>query len=94
MSDLVPVLTATIEVTKWYDLGLELDLPVHQLDNIGSDGCEETERKRKMIVQWLNTGVASWSSLVEALKSPLVNKKGVAKQISKDYQSGIQYVNN
>ena len=38
-----------------------------------------------MILKWLDTGEASWSSLVEALKSPLVNKKGLAEQIIKDH---------
>ena len=38
-----------------------------------------------MILKWLDTGKASWSSLVEALKSPLVNKMGLAEQIIKDH---------
>ena len=85
MSDLVPVLRATVEVTDWYSLGLELDLPDHQLDTIRRDGYDEADRKRKMILKWMDTGVASWSSLVKALESPLINKNGVAVQITKDH---------
>ena len=66
-------------------MGLTLGLPVHQLDTIRRDGCDETDRKRKMILKWLDTGVASWSSLVKALKSPLINKARVAEQICRDH---------
>ena len=85
MSDLVPVLEATVEVTDWYTLGLTLGLPVHVLDTIKHDGYDETVRKQKTILKWLDTGEASWSSLVKALKSPLINKKRVAEQIRKDH---------
>ena len=85
VSDLVPVLEATIQVTDWYSLGLTLGLPVRVLDTIGRDGYDETDCKRKTMLKWLDTGVASWSSLVEALKSPLIDKNGVAKQITKDH---------
>ena len=85
MSDLVPVLEATVEVTDWKTLGLTLGLPVHVLNTIRRDGCDETDRKQKMISRWLDTGVASWSSLVKALKSPLINKNEVAEQAIKDH---------
>ena len=85
VSDLVPVLIATVEVTDWYSLGLTLGLPDYQLDTIRRDGYDETDRKRKMIIKWMDTGLASWSSLVEAVKNPLINKKGVAEQITKDH---------
>ena len=85
MSDRVPVLRATVEVTDWYSLGLELGLPDHQLDTIIFDGYDEIDSKHKMILKWLDTGVASWSSLVEALKSPLINMNEVAERITKDH---------
>ena len=92
MSDLVPVLEATVEVTDWYTLGLTLGLPVYVLETIRCEG--ETDRKRKMILKWIDTGVASWSSLVEALKSPLINKNGVAEQITKNYPRKYYIINN
>ena len=92
MSDLVPVLKAIVEVTDWYSVGLALGLPDHQLDTIRRDGYDETDRKRKMILTWLDTGVASWSSLVEALKRPLINKRGIAEQICKDHPSKYMYI--
>ena len=83
VDDLLPVLEATVEVTDWYILGLKLGLPDHLLDRIRCDGYDETDRRRKMLLKWLDTGVASWSSVVEALKSPLINKMEVAERITK-----------
>ena len=82
---------ATIGVNDWYTLGLELGLPVYQLDKIRRDGYDETDRKQKMIIKWLDTGRASWSSLVKALKSPLIDKEGVAEQIIKDHPRKYYY---
>ena len=48
-------------------LGLELGLPDHQLERIRRDGYDETDCLCKMILKWLDTGVASWSCLVEAV---------------------------
>ena len=91
MSDLVPVLRAAVEVTDWHTLGLALGLPVRVLDTIRRDGYDETDRKQKMIFKCLDTGVASWSSLVKALKSPLINKARVAEQICKDHPQTCKY---
>ena len=74
--DLLQVLRATVEVTEWYDLGLELGLPSYQLNIIKNDSQGVTkDGQRMMLEKWLDTGSASWRSLVKALKSPLINKK-------------------
>ena len=75
--DLVPILEAIVEITDWYTLGLVLGLQTHELDEIVAD-----HHKHKMISKWLDTGHATWCSLVEALKSPLIKKEGIAKQIA------------
>ena len=71
MGDIVPVLTAVNEVTDWYNLGLKLGIPHHQLERIRKGVHDENDRQCNMISAWLDTGHASWSSLVDALKSPL-----------------------
>ena len=90
MADIVPVLTAVNEVTDWYTLGLKLGIPHHQLEGIRRDGYDENDRRRNMISAWLETGHASWSSLVDALKHPLKTpliktEVEVAEQIIKDH---------
>ena len=37
-----------------------------------------------MFQRWLDTGTASWSKLIVALKSPVVNKCGIADKIAID----------
>ena len=72
-------------VTDWYRLGLKLGLYSEVLERIECDGRNTQERQRKMILKWLDTGEASWSSLVDALKSPFIDKIVVAKHIIKDH---------
>ena len=81
--DLLQVRRATVEVTEWYDLGLELGLLPYQLDAIQKDSRVTTDGQRLMLQKWLDTGSASWSSLVKALKSPLINKEKIADEIAK-----------
>ena len=85
-SDCVPVLTATDECFDWYSLGLTLGLPYYLLETIRRDDYRQTNYcKLKVILNWLDTGSASWSSLVEALKSPLLVHRRSAQQIMKDH---------
>ena len=39
-----------------------------------------------MVSEWLDTGVAKWRGLVQALASPLVKKRGLAVEIAKQHQ--------
>ena len=81
VSDLEPVLESIITVTDWYTLGLKLGLPYYLLDTISHDYFTIQKCKRMMLMSWLETGSGSWSSLVEALRSPLLSKIAVAEEI-------------
>ena len=86
VSDLVPILEATVEVRDWYILGLALGISGFVLERIQYEDYNRIDCKRKMLLKWLYTGLASWSSLVKALiRSPLVNEMVIAEQISKDH---------
>ena len=63
-------------------LGLKKDA----LDRIDQNkrGIVEDCRK-EMLSQWLDTGEATWHCLVQALMSPLVNKKGLATVLAKQH---------
>ena len=101
--DLLAVLRAITSVVNWHSLGLELpgwksydQLEKIEIDNRWSvDDCVRT-----MVSQWLDTGVATWRGLVQALTSPLVNKRGLAVKIAKQhpiceflYQLNTLYIN-
>ena len=74
-----------MEVTDWYTLGLTLGISNFDLESIEYRHYDWTDRRRKMIVHWLKTESGSWSSLVEALKSPLISRMDIADQIMKDH---------
>ena len=75
-------MTATLEVTDCYNLGLELHIPPDVLDNMEKDFPNPSKFHRKMLMHWLCTGCASWLLLANALREPLVNEKGLADQIT------------
>ena len=80
--NLLTVLTATVKFTRWYSLGLTLGIAVATLDKIEEDKHNEDDRKREMLKCWLSTASASWLSLVDALKSPLINMERLANEIA------------
>ena len=72
---------------KWNFLGLELGLLQPTLDGISSSDYEVC--KMEMIQKWLNKEDQdchpSWDSLVEALRSDLVQHKPIADKIERKY---------
>ena len=61
------------------------------LEKIEKDGHNVPDCQRKMSTKWLNTGSANWACLVEALKSPLVNKEEIAEKLAKAHPSKYMY---
>ena len=70
---------------KWKFLGLELGLLGPTLDGIS--GSDYEEYKMEMIRKWLNDPdyKPSWNSLVDALRSDLVEHKPIADEIERKY---------
>ena len=66
--DYLSVHEETASVTKWFTLGLYLNLSPAKLEIINADYCFQTEQaQRKMLTLWLKTGNATWSCLIHAL---------------------------
>ena len=74
IEDLVAVLTELYPVRgRWYNIGLQLQLSVADLQRIESEYKHDHGTcLRQMLIKWLETGKASWKSLCEALKCPIV----------------------
>ena len=83
--NIVGVLRSIIEVIDWMSLGLLLGLPSCELERIKIDGQDERERLRRMVSLWLDSGTASWRTLVQALFDPLMNKQELARRISQEH---------
>ena len=73
---------ASITVTNWNGLGLALGLPSYILGRIKQQYTTVQDQIQDVLYHWIGTGDASWARLVEALRSPLVNMEGLAKQIA------------
>ena len=80
--DLCVVMQSTVEVVDWHTLGIQLKIPPHELDKIRNDHKNVVDCSRVMLQYWLNTGNASWTTLVAALKSPLIHLTRIAEKIA------------
>ena len=73
---------------KWYDIGLELNIPFQTLNVIEKDSPNNCANcLRKMLMDWLSSSSPdpSWSGLVEALSSEPVAEKKLARAIQSKY---------
>ena len=68
---------------KWYNIGLELDIPFSTLDAIEMNYRTSDRCLTEMLKQWLTRDfpAPTWSKLVEALSSEPVGEQRLAKEI-------------
>ena len=70
--------------SKWHHLGIGLDIPVDTLEAINLNNQGKCERcYTAMLTEWLRRASPrpTWSALAEALRSPSVNMRNLAKQL-------------
>ena len=53
---------------KWFDFGLELNLPYNQLQAIEKDKKECNACFRECLAEWLKTGRATYKELIDAVR--------------------------
>ena len=71
-------------VTKWFELGLQLDIEHSELEKIRIDRRDTDPCKMEMVIHWLkNDDTKSWQKLCDALEK--IGEAGVARQIVSDY---------
>ena len=84
MKDLRKVQRATWEArTKWYNIGLELEIDPGTLDTIKNDNDNSDDRFRAMLMTWLKMvqPKPTFAALAEALQSPTVGFGHLAEQV-------------
>lgn len=71
---------------KWFDLGIELDLPEDKLRVIQKDNPSDVEKCfTEMISTWLKeTPEKSWSAIIKALKAPAVNLAHLGNKVEQE----------
>ena len=88
MPELKDLLNAiNCKATKWYVIGLNLDLTPDELDIIDDDGSCVEERLRKMLKKCLSkkNPPLTWTALIQALRQPAVNEELLASLLEKRY---------
>ena len=79
------VVNSIQSVTKWFELGVQLDIKYHVLQKIRNDRRDQTDScKVEMVHHWLENDVtSSWNKLCDALEN--INEERVVRQIVDDY---------
>ena len=87
------MLRATLGVKDWSLLALLIGVDESEYSRIMSDNHDDHGQRKAIIKKWLDTGRASWASLVSGLKDELVGLDAIGNQIAKDHPSKFS-VNN
>ena len=71
---------------KWYNIGVQLDVPTFQLKNIEKKSSDLIDQLRDTLDYWMCNNLSpSWKSLVDALRAPSVGEKRLAEEIEEKY---------
>ena len=75
-------------VTEVYELGLELEIPVHHLETLWANYPNDTSKRRRELVRvWLDTSLdpPCWWHLERALTADIVGRRDLAENIKRDF---------
>jgi len=75
---------------KWFNIGLQLDVPTFQLNIIKTDVTGAMERLQSMLDYWMSNAydpLLSWKVLTDALKAPTVGESRLARELEERYCS-------
>ena len=89
--DLAEVYKEILEVRgDWYNIGLELKVPLKDLDRIKFTHSDNAKCLREVLQMWLTRKIPgeespSWRSLTKALRSPSIGKPLLADELERKY---------
>ena len=75
---------------KWFNIGLQLDVPALQLNIIEADTTSIKKQLQAMLDYWMNNAtdpLPSWEVLVNALKTPTVGENRLVRVLEERYCS-------
>ena len=87
----VPTLKAAINALhsvcpKWYNIGVQLEVPTFQLKIIEKKTNDSMEQLRDTLDFWMSNDLSpSWKCIADALKAPSVGENRLAKAIEEKY---------
>ncbi len=84
--NLLDVLTELLAVqADWEVIGLAVKMAPGALRAMKGPHKEHKHCLKDMLTEWLNTSNASWSSLVDALRHPIVGQGNLAAELERKY---------
>ena len=82
---ILSVAEATDSITDWNYLALLLGISEADLQRIQNDHKESSHQQKAIVTKWLDSGNASWATLVSALRNKLVGKGALANTIAEKH---------
>ena len=79
------MLEAIVSESDWYMLGIALHVRRNVLEEIKDNHRKIQHCRCEMVHLWISSGKATWSELVNALRSSIVNNKQLAEEIETKY---------
>lgn len=79
--------------SKSHNLGLSLTLPPHEVEAIHNKYSDPNARLREVIISFLNcVPNPTWRSLIDALRTKLVNLPNLADKLEKSHSTSLETV--
>ena len=70
--------------TKWYQIGMLLNVDVNTLDSIEDEEKDNSKKLLRMLKHWLQAGTnRSWEAVDKALRNKMVARPDVADKLPK-----------
>ena len=57
-----------LKTVDWYELGIQLNVPAHQLKAIRRENPTEPMKMAEVLQYWLDNETATWEKIIEALQ--------------------------
>ena len=72
---------------KWRALGVALEVPFYKLNSIGQDKSGGDVDKLMCVLEYWgnNAATSSWEVIINALRSPMVERGALAETLKKKY---------
>ena len=68
----------------WNELGIQLNVPKHILNNIGKENPNEARKLSEVLNYWLNNGDVNWKEIIKALRR-IGKHENIIKNIESKY---------
>ena len=74
--------------SEWYQIGVQLEVHTNELKSIDQQFRDPKRCLTELLDYWMNNAIdppPSWKALIDALGSPAVGEKRLARELEKKY---------